>query len=77
MINGGKYDHRDKRNRHERLNDPLALFLLGARPPGCSPLQELRIISHEVDGDGQHRHEKYGQKSPRLPVIEGPGWKEQ
>src|ERR1700722_13715506 len=61
---------------HE-LYDLLAVFLLGARPRIYPPLQELRIVFYKIQGDRQQRRGKYGQKNPRLPVIEGPRRKKQ
>src|SRR5208282_1679931 len=76
MIECRDHKHRDKCYRGQRLYDVLAPLPLGAQACMCPPLEELRIVLHQVEGDRQHRHGKQRQKNPRLPVIKSPRRKE-
>src|SRR5712692_7638095 len=77
MIESGDKHNRDEIYHRQRLNDLLALLLLVEGARGYPPLEQVRIVLHQVDGDRQHRHEKYGQENPRLPIMERPRRDEQ
>jgi hypothetical protein len=75
-------DRRDNGNRDEQSEcdgqyDLLAPLFLGARTRPHPPLQELRIVFHEVHCDRERGGGKYRQENPPLPIVDGPGGEEQ
>src|ERR1700722_13022752 len=76
MVECGDHKKRDECHCGEGLDDVLAPLLLGAHARTYPPLEEFRIIFHQVNSDRERAREKNHDNNPRLPIVERPRGKE-
>src|ERR1700722_11314993 len=76
MVECGDHKKRDECHCGEGLDDVLAPLLLGAHARTYPPLEQFRIIFHQVNSDRERAREKNGDNNPCLPIVERPRRKE-